>query len=189
MSREYTREWYLERMSWIKAAKRDISITSDMIVGFPGETDADFEETITLVGEVKYDAVFAFKFSPRPNTPAVTMADSIPDELKSERLRILMDRQREIQRTHYGRHLGEVQEVMVESYNPSRSQVVGRSTQNKTVNFSTAQIVQAQPPIGSYLPVRITQTLPNCLVGEAIADAEVVPLISVQRGLDFVVLN
>src|ERR1700729_2861123 len=138
MSREYTREWYLERMSWIKAAKRDISITSDMIVGFPGETDADFEQTITLVGEVKYDAVFAFKFSPRPNTPAVTMADSIPDEVKSERLRILMDRQREIQRKHYGRHLGEVQEVMVESYNPSRNQVVGRSSQNKTVNFSTA---------------------------------------------------
>src|ERR1700749_3412548 len=136
MAREYTREWYLERMSWIKAAKRDISITSDMIVGFPGETDADFEETITLVGEVKYDAVFAFKFSPRPNTPAVTMADSIPDQVKSERLRILMDRQREIQRTHYGRHLGEVQEVMVESYNPSRGQVVGRSSQNKTVNFS-----------------------------------------------------
>src|SRR5437762_7646939 len=61
MAREYTREWYLERLSWIKAAKRDISITSDMIVGFPGETDADFEETITLGGEVKYDAVFAFK--------------------------------------------------------------------------------------------------------------------------------
>ena len=83
MAREYTREWYLERMSWIKAATRDISITSDMIVGFPGETDADFEETITLVGEVKYDAVFAFKFSPRPNTPAVTMSDSIPDEVKT----------------------------------------------------------------------------------------------------------
>src|ERR1700686_1649671 len=84
MAREYTRDWYLERMSWIKAAKRDISITSDRIVGFPGETDADFEETITLVGEVKYDAVFAFKFSPRPNTPAVTMADSISDEVKTE---------------------------------------------------------------------------------------------------------
>jgi len=189
MSREYTREWYLERMSWIKAAKRDISITSDMIVGFPGETDADFEQTITLVGEVKYDAVFAFKFSPRPNTPAVTMADSIPDEVKSERLKILMDRQREIQREHYGRHLGEVQEVMVESYNPSRNQVVGRSSQNKTVNFSTAQIVQAQPPIGSYLPVRITQTLPNCLVGEAIADADPLPFVEAQRASDFVVLN
>ncbi len=139
MQREYTREWYLERMSWIKAAKRDISITSDMIVGFPGETEADFEQTMTLVGEVKYDAVFAFKFSPRPNTPAVTMADSIPDEVKTERLRILMDRQREIQREHYGRHLGQVQECMVESYNAARGQVVGRSSQNKTVNFTTAE--------------------------------------------------
>jgi len=190
MAREYTREWYLERMSWIKAAKRDISITSDMIVGFPGETDADFEETITLVGEVKYDAVFAFKFSPRPNTPAVTMADSIPDEAKSERLRILMDRQREIQREHYGRHLGQVQEVMVESYNPSRGQVVGRSSQNKTVNFTTAQIAQAQPPVGSYVPVRITQTLPNCLVGEAMADStEGAAFVPMPRASHFVVLN
>jgi tRNA-2-methylthio-N6-dimethylallyladenosine synthase len=188
MAREYTRDWYLERMSWIKAAKRDISITSDMIVGFPGETDADFEETITLVGEVKYDAVFAFKFSPRPNTPAVTMADSIPDAVKTERLRILMDRQREIQREHYGRHLGQVQECMVESYNPARGQVVGRSSQNKTVNFTTAQI--AQPPVGSYVPVRITQTLPNCLVGEAMADsAEGAAFVPVARAPQFVVLN
>jgi tRNA-2-methylthio-N6-dimethylallyladenosine synthase len=190
MAREYTREWYLERMSWIRAAKRDISITSDMIVGFPGETDADFEETITLVGEVKYDAVFAFKFSPRPNTPAVTMADSIPDEVKTERLRILMDRQREIQREHYGRHLGQVHECMVESYNPARGQVVGRSSQNKTVNFTTAQIAQAQPPVGSYLPVRITQTLPNCLVGEAMADsAEAAAFVPMARVPQFVVLN
>ena len=189
MSREYTREWYLERMSWIKAAKRDISITSDMIVGFPGETDGDFEETITLIGEVKYDAVFAFKFSPRPNTPANTMADSIPDEVKTERLRILMDRQREIQREHYGRHLGQIQEVMVEGYNPSRGQVVGRSSQNKTVNFTTAQIEHARPPLGSYLPVRITQTLPNCLVGEAIAFPDKYLLPSVLRAPDFVVLH
>jgi tRNA-2-methylthio-N6-dimethylallyladenosine synthase len=190
MSREYTREWYLERMSWIKAAKRDISITSDMIVGFPGETDADFEQTITLVGEVKYDAVFAFKFSPRPNTPAVTMVDSIPDAVKTERLRILMDRQREIQREHYARHLGQVQECMVESYNSSRGQVVGRSTQNKTVNFTTAPLAPAPPPVGSYVQVRITQTLPNCLVGEAVAgsveSASFVPMPSAPQ---FVVLN
>jgi tRNA-2-methylthio-N6-dimethylallyladenosine synthase len=190
MAREYTRDWYLERMSWIKAARRDISITSDMIVGFPGETDADFEDTITLVDEVKYDAVFAFKFSPRPNTPAVTMADSIPDEVKSERLRILMARQREIQREHYGRHLGEIQEVMVESYNHSRNQVVGRSSQNKTVNFTTVQLAEANPPIGSYLPVRITQTLPNCLVGEAMPpSADAVPFVPINRISQFVVLN
>ena len=77
MAREYTRDWYLERIAWIKAAKRDISITSDIIVGFPGETEAELMETATLLDEVRYDAMFAFKYSPRPNTPAVTMADSI----------------------------------------------------------------------------------------------------------------
>jgi len=166
MSREYTRDWYLERMSWIHSAKRDISITSDIIVGFPGETDADFEQTINLLDTVKYDAVFAFKFSPRPNTPAINMVDSIPDEIKTERLRILNDRQREIQRRHYARHQDQVVEVMVEGYNPQRNQVTGRSSQNKTVNFTTTQ---TEPPaIGSYVEVRITQPLPNSLVGEAL---------------------
>jgi tRNA-2-methylthio-N6-dimethylallyladenosine synthase len=118
------------------------------------------------------------------------MADSIPDEVKTERLRILMDRQREIQREHYRRHLGQVQECMVESYNLSRNQVVGRSSQNKTVNFTTAQIAQAQPPVGSYVPVRITQTLPNCLVGEAIVDsAEAAAFVPMPRVPQFVVLN
>ena len=186
MSREYTRDWYLERMSWIHAAARDISITSDMIVGFPGETDADFEQTITLIGAVKYDSIFAFKFSPRPNTPAIHMADSIPDAVKSERLRILNDRQREIQREHYARHLGQVVEVMVEGSNEARHQVTGRSSQNKTVNFTTTELA-AVPPVGSYLDVRITQTLPNSLVGEAVSGT--VPFLPIQRTPDFVVLN
>ena len=190
MSREYTREWYLERMSWIHAAQRDISITSDMIVGFPGETDADFEETITLLGAVRYDAVFAFKYSPRPNTPAIHMPDSITEAVKNERLRILNDRQREIQREHYARHLNQVVEVMVESYNPARNQVVGRSSQNKTVNFTTAQLAMPNPPVGSYVQVRITQTLPNCLLGEALPPLEgEVPLVPIQRSQPFVVLN
>ena len=116
---------------------------------------------------LKYDAIFAFKFSPRPNTPAIHLADSIPDEVKMERLRILNDRQREIQRTHYARHLHQLVEVMVEGYNHPRGQVIGRSSQNKTVNFTTAQPIL--PAMGSYMQVRITQTLPNCLVGEAAA--------------------
>ena len=190
MSREYTREWYLERMSWIHAATRDISITSDMIVGFPGETDADFEQTITLLGAVRYDAVFAFKFSRRPNTPAVHMADSIPEAVKNERLRILNDRQREIQRDHYARHLNQVVEVMVESYNSARNQVVGRSSQNKTVNFTTAQLAASHPPVGSYLNVQVTQTLPNCLVGEALPPSpDDIPFVPVQVAQPFVVLN
>ena len=71
MQRLYTREQYLERISWMKAAKREISITSDMIVGFPGETEADFEETLALIDQVEYDGIFCFKYSPRPNTPSL----------------------------------------------------------------------------------------------------------------------
>ena len=167
MQREYTREWYLERISWIQAARRDISITSDIIVGFPGETDADFEETITLLGHVKYDAIYGFKYSPRPNTPAIHMADSIPEEVKVERLAILNARQREIQRVHYARHFGEVLPVMVEGHNTARGQVTGRSTQNKTVNFTCA----TPPAVGSYVDVRVTQIFPNSLVGEAVGSA------------------
>jgi tRNA-2-methylthio-N6-dimethylallyladenosine synthase len=166
MNREYTREWYLERIAWIKAARRPISMTSDIIVGFPGETEADFEQTATLLDEVGYDAIFAFKYSPRPNTPAISMADSIPDEVKVERLQRLLDRQRELQRVSYERHLGEVMEVMVEGHNRQRGQVIGRSSQNKTVNFTTPQPILPAP--GAYLPVRITQTFPNSLVGEAV---------------------
>ena len=165
MAREYTRDWYLERISWIKAAQRDISITSDIIVGFPGETEADLEETATLLDEVVYDAIFAFKYSPRPNTPAISMADSISDEVKASRLQNLLERQREIQRVSYERHLGELMEVMVEGHNRQRIQVVGRSSQNKTVNFTTMQPIM--PALGSYQKVRITQTFPNSLLGEA----------------------
>src|SRR5436305_1880180 len=76
MQRLYTREQYLERISWIKSSRRNISISSDVIVGFPGETEADFEETLNLLDEVEYDGVFAFKYSPRPNTPALKLEDA-----------------------------------------------------------------------------------------------------------------
>jgi tRNA-2-methylthio-N6-dimethylallyladenosine synthase len=168
MAREYTRDWYLERIAWIKAARRPISITSDIIVGFPGETEEDLELTATLLDEVGYDAIFAFKYSPRPNTPALTMADSIPDEVKANRLQVLLGRQRVIQRANYERHLSEVMELMVEGHNRQRNQVIGRSTQNKTVNFTTVQPILPAP--GSYVTVRITQTFPNSLLGEALVN-------------------
>jgi tRNA-2-methylthio-N6-dimethylallyladenosine synthase len=166
MLREYTREQYLERIGWLKASKRYISLTTDIIVGFPGETVADFEETMSLLHEVGFDGVFAFKYSPRPNTPAIHMDDSIPEEEKSKRLTILLDRQRELQRTNYQKHLGEVAEVMVESRNEVRQQLVGRHSQNKTVNFTSAALIQ--PALGSYVNVRITKALPNSLVGEMV---------------------
>jgi tRNA-2-methylthio-N6-dimethylallyladenosine synthase len=166
MAREYTRDWYLERIAWMKAAKRNISITSDIIVGFPGETEKDLKDTATLLDEVHYDAIFAFKFSPRPNTPAEHLADSLSDEVKSARLQVLLDKQREIQRISYDRHMGEVMEVMIEGYNKQRNQVIGRSSQNKTVNFTTEQLIL--PATGTYQLVRVTQTFPNSLLAEAV---------------------
>ena len=166
MQREYTREWYLERIAWIKAATREISLTTDIIVGFPGETESDFEQTMSLLDEVGYDGVFAFAYSQRPNTPAVGMPDTVPEAVKSERLQRLMNAQRERQRLSYARHLHQVMDVMVEGYNTQRGQVTGRSSQNKTVNFTTTQPIL--PAVGSYCNVRITQTFPNSLVGEAL---------------------
>ncbi|SEB37095.1 tRNA (N6-isopentenyl adenosine(37)-C2)-methylthiotransferase MiaB [Terriglobus roseus] len=166
MQREYTREWYLERIAWIKAAKRDISMTTDIIVGFPGETEEDFEQTMSLLDEVGYDAVYAFQYSQRPNTPAVGMPDTVPDDVKAARLQRLMDAQRERQRISYERHLGQVMDVMVEGYNSQRGQITGRSSQNKTVNFTTSQPIL--PALGSYQQVRITRSFPNSLVGEAV---------------------
>jgi tRNA-2-methylthio-N6-dimethylallyladenosine synthase len=164
MFRDYTREQYLERISWIKAAKREISITTDTITGFPGETEEEFRETLTLLSEVGYDGVFAFKYSPRPNTPALQYADSIPDAEKSRRLQILMEHQREIQRATYHRHVGQVLEVMVEGKNTSRGQMIGRTSQNKTLNFVVNGL--PEPQTGQYVSVLVTQAFPNSLVGE-----------------------
>jgi tRNA-2-methylthio-N6-dimethylallyladenosine synthase len=166
MAREYTRDWYLERISWIKAAKRPISLSTDIIVGFPGETAEDFIETMDLLQNVQYDCVFGFKYSARPNTPALTMIDSIPDGEKGTRLQVLLDRQREIQRANYSKQIGQVLEVMVENQNPARGQIAGRSSQNKPVNFTNAQPIAPAP--GSYVKVKITGAFPNSLVGEAV---------------------
>jgi tRNA-2-methylthio-N6-dimethylallyladenosine synthase len=166
MAREYTTDWYLERIAWIKSAKRKISLSTDIIVGFPGETPDDFIETMDLLDKVQYDCVFGFKYSGRPNTPALTMIDSVPESEKAKRLQHALDRQREIQRVNFASHLGEEMEVMVEGVNPARGQVAGRSTQNKPVNFTTGLPIAPAP--GSYVQVRITNTFPNSLVGEAV---------------------
>lgn len=166
MARDYTPDWYLERIAWIKAARRTISISTDIIVGFPGEAAEDFIQTMDLLAKVEYDCVFGFKYSARPNTPALTMIESISESEKATRLQVLLDRQREIQRVNYSKHLGEILEVMVEAPNPSRGQISGRSSQNKPVNFTCAQPIAPAP--GSYMSVRITATHPNSLVGEAV---------------------
>ena len=165
MFRDYSREQYLERIAWMKATRnKEISITTDVIVGFPGETEAEFNETLSLLDEVGYDGVFSFKYSPRPNTPALQYADTIPDVEKARRLQILQEHQRELQRFSYRRHLGQIIEVMVEGKNPARGQITGRTSQNKTLNFVVNG--NPEPRIGEYVRVRVTQTFPNSLLGE-----------------------
>jgi tRNA-2-methylthio-N6-dimethylallyladenosine synthase len=166
MARGYTREWYLERIQWIKAARRPISISTDIIVGFPGETEEDLQETMDLLAAVQYDCVFGFKYSARPNTPALTMADSISEGEKAHRLQTVLDAQREIQRINYAKHLETVIEVMTEGFNKVHGQVTGRSSQNIPVNFTCMRPIAPAP--GSYVQVRITATHPNSLSGEAV---------------------
>jgi tRNA-2-methylthio-N6-dimethylallyladenosine synthase len=166
MQRLYTREQYLERIAWMRSAKRQISITSDIIVGFPGETEEDFAETLSLLDEVGYDAVFTFKYSPRPNTPSLALEDAIPDEEKARRLDVLMATQREIQIARYKKYIGTIIEVMVEGRNEARGQWIGRTSQNKTLNFTAPEL--ATPKLGSYVPVKATASFPNSLVGEMV---------------------
>jgi tRNA-2-methylthio-N6-dimethylallyladenosine synthase len=166
MQRLYTREQYLERIAWMKSAKREISITSDIIVGFPGETEKDFSETLSLLDEVGYDSVFTFKYSPRPNTPSLALDDAIPDQEKSRRLEVVMSQQKEIQIARYKKYIGTVQEVMVEGRNEARGQWIGRTTQNKTLNFTAPET--SAPQLGSYVQVKATISFPNSLLGELV---------------------
>jgi len=166
MQRLYTRDEYMERIAWIKAARRQISITSDIIVGFPGETGAEFAETLSLLDEVEYDAIFGFKYSPRPNTPALTLEDAIPDEEKVRRLAVVNEKQREIQKRRNESYLGATLEVMVESKNEARGQWVGRTSQNKVFNFTAPE--NAKPSAGTYVTVVTTASFPNSLLGQMV---------------------
>jgi len=165
MQRLYSREQYLERIAWIKAAKRDIAITTDVIVGFPGETEAEFEETLGLLDEVGYDGVFSFKYSPRPNTPALGLDDAISDQEKARRLEVLMAKQKDIQIPRNRNYIGKTVEAMVEGRNESRGQWIGRTSQNKTLNF-TAEPDAPWFETGSYASVLVTGSFPNSLIGE-----------------------
>jgi tRNA-2-methylthio-N6-dimethylallyladenosine synthase len=170
MQRLYTRSDYMRRIEWMKRSPRNISITTDIIVGFPGETEADFRQTLALVDEVEYDSMFSFKYSERPNTPALSLSDRIPEEEKQRRLLILQEKQRSIQIRRNARLVGEVEEVMVEGFNNATGQWIGRTSQNRTLNFVHPEN-SPEPVEGGYLPVRVTRSGPNSLAGESAAQA------------------
>ncbi len=168
MQRLYTRDEYMRRIEWMKNSKRNIAISTDIIVGFPGESERDFEETLALLDEVEYDSIFSFKYSQRPNTPALGLAGQIPEGEKGRRLTILQEKQRGIQLRRNAEYIGAVEEVMVEGLNKATGQWIGRTSQHKTLNFTTPEPVEQQSLTGSYLSVRVLRAGPNSLVGEAV---------------------
>ncbi len=137
MRRTYTRERYLDRVAMIREHVPDCALTTDIIVGFPGETEADFEQTLSLTEEVGYDGAFTFIYSPRRGTEAATLPDQIPHEVKVERLERLVEVVQRRAQEQAQRFLGRTLEVLVEG--PSRTdptRLRGRSRHNKVVNFS-----------------------------------------------------
>src|SRR5262245_39870862 len=166
MRRGYTRREYIKKIYAIKGARREISITGDMIVGFPGETDDDFNETMSLVAEVEYDGLYIFKYSPRPRTPAAAYSDSIPEEVKTQRFLRLQELQDRIQRRRYERYLGRTVEVLVEGTSSrSTSDYTGHTRCNKVVNFPAAA-----EALGKLVTVKITGVKSHSLYGEMAGD-------------------
>jgi tRNA-2-methylthio-N6-dimethylallyladenosine synthase len=160
MVRGYSRKRYSEIVRKIKAVPRPIAISTDIIVGYPGEKESDFRDTLSLLDEVQYDQVFSFKYSPRPNTKALELADDVPDEEKGRRLTVLQEQQRLIQFNLNAGWLGRTAEVLVEERARSRFALAGRTTENKVVNFDGPEEL-----IGSFATVQITGFSANSLKG------------------------
>ena len=162
MQRTYTRAEYLEKIAMIRGARRPISITTDFIVGFPGESETEFEETLSLLDAAQFDGAFAFQYSPRPHTPAAVMADAVPEAEKSRRLQALLERQRAIQLQRNQRLAGRTFEVLVDGASRREGQWTGRTSSNRVLNFTSWRA----DLLGKYVCVRVTGAGPNSLMGE-----------------------
>src|ERR1700688_4816964 len=161
MARTYTREEYLGKIALIRGAKRAISITTDIIVGFPGETDADFEETLSMLDEAQYDGVFGFKYSPRPNTPSLALNDPISEEIRGKRLAIIEEKQRVFQTARNLAMLGQERDVFVSNKSRRENQWSGHTSSNRVISFSS----QEKELLGSYVRVKVTDSGTGSLVG------------------------
>ena len=167
MQRLYTRDEYMRRIEWLKRSPRNIALSTDIIVGFCGETEEEFEDTLRLLDEVEFDSVFSFKYSKRPNTPALALGDHVPEEEKSRRLLLLQEKQRAIQIRRNASLVGSRQEVLVEGYNRATGQWIGRTTQNRVLNFTDGTLPAPNNDTleGRYIDVLVTRSGPNSLAG------------------------
>jgi tRNA-2-methylthio-N6-dimethylallyladenosine synthase len=174
MRRRHSREYYLDLVARLRDAMPDIALSTDMIVGFPGETATDFEETLSLTSAVRYHSMFSFKYSPRPNTLALKrMPDDVSEAEKTARIVALQALQRETQRELFAAYVGRVEPVLVDSTSRRRDwELSGRTSGNTVVNFP------GDPAwLGTLVPVRITAANPNSLKGEPAVRRDVVEVL------------
>lgn len=166
MRRGYTADDYVRRVERIKSARRRMSLTSDIIVGFPGETDEDFHKTIELVEQCRYDSLYIFKYSKRAGTPAANLTDDISEREKTERFLTLENVQRHAQQVVFADYIGREVSVLVERQSSrSVSDMVGHSTCHKVVNFPGKASLA-----GELVTVRITKAKTNSLYGERVRE-------------------
>jgi tRNA-2-methylthio-N6-dimethylallyladenosine synthase len=164
MRRTYSRERYLRLVDELRAAIPDLALTTDLIVGFPGETEAEFEETLGAVEEVGYDGAFTFVYSPRQGTEAASMPDQLPEDVKRERIERLIDVVQRVAEERNRRRVGRVEEVLVEGASRTDAALLrGRSRRNTTVNFAGT----ASP--GEIVPVTIEAATSTTLKGTQLA--------------------
>jgi tRNA-2-methylthio-N6-dimethylallyladenosine synthase len=168
MRRTYSRERYLKLVAEMRAAIPDLALTTDLIVGFPGETEEDFHETVEVVEEVGFDGAFTFVFSPRSGTEAAQMPDQLPEEAKRERIERLIDVVQRSAAARNAERVGRIEEVLVEG--PSRTDAAvlrGRTRRNTTVNFT------GDASAGELVPVEIHGATSTTLRGEQVVLAAV----------------
>jgi tRNA-2-methylthio-N6-dimethylallyladenosine synthase len=168
MKRNHTALEYKATTRRLREVRPGISLSSDFIVGFPGETDRDFEATMALIDAVRFDHAYSFIYSPRPGTPAAGLPDDVSMEVKKARLQRLQGRINQLAAEYSQAMLGTEQRVLVEG--PSRkspAQMSGRTDNNRVVNFAADLAL-----IGRFVTVRITEALPNSLRGELLGVAE-----------------
>jgi len=166
MNRGHTSDHYLRLVERIRAARPDIALSGDFIVGFPGETDREFEQTLELVGQVRYAQAFSFKYSPRPGTPASALAGQVPESVKEDRLARLQDLLNEHQTDFNAAQAGRTLPVLFEKIGRRPGQVVGRSPYLQPVHIEGSPSL-----IGTIAPVEITQATRGSLTGRLAQDA------------------
>lgn len=160
MRRGYTRESYLRLIEKIREASRPIAVSTDIIVGFPGETDEDFRETLSLLDAARFDSVFSFKYSPRPNTAALLLSSEVPVEIQSARLGLLQEQQRLIQYNRNADYVGTTVQVLADGKAKTRFNLTGRTGENKIVNFDGPDDL-----LGTIVKVEVTGFSANSLKG------------------------